>query len=271
MRDDRDMTTTGRSNTSGDVDVAAAAALLADPTRARVLRALGDGRALAASVLAAEAGVSAPAASAALTKLRTAGVLSVEQSGRHRYYRLADERVATALEALAAMAPTVPVRSLRQHTQAAALRRARTCYDHLAGGLGVAVTEALLQRGALTAVDGVSSLDRRPGDRLSAPSRSNPYALRTGGNRRLRRPRRRSGGVAGCAAGRLTPAVAQVLYRLERAAPSSRRPARRRRARRVRVGGLDRPPTRKRAVDVTDAGTAALRDRLGFELRQRAA
>jgi DNA-binding transcriptional ArsR family regulator len=271
MRDDRDMTTTGRPNTSGDVDVAAAAALLADPTRARVLRALGDGRALAASVLAAEAGVSAPAASAALTKLRTAGVLSVEQSGRHRYYRLADERVATALEALAAMAPTVPVRSLRQHTQAAALRRARTCYDHLAGGLGVAVTEALLQRGALTAVDGLSSLDRRPGDRLSAPSRSNPYAL-------------------GPAATDVFGDLGVGPEALQDAPPAgSRRPLlrfcidwseqRHHLAGRLGAdvlgafeseGWIARRPG-KRAVDVTDAGTAALRDRLGLELRQRAA
>ncbi len=140
--------------TQGDADVAKVAALFAEPTRARVLIALADGRALPASVLAAEAGLSAPATSAHLARLRRAGLITVEPSGRHRYYRLAGPDVAAVLEALARIAPLKPVRSLRQGTRTHAPRNARTCYDHVAGHLGVAITAALLARGALVAIDG---------------------------------------------------------------------------------------------------------------------
>jgi DNA-binding transcriptional ArsR family regulator len=161
----------------GYADVAAIGALLADATRARVLMSLADGRALPASVLAAEAGVAASTASEHLARLVAGGLLSVERSGRHRYYRLADARVGTALEAVAALAPTRPVRSLRESGRAAALRRARSCYDHLAGRLGVAVTEALLDHGALIRTDGLPGAERAHGDRLSAPVRAHPYEL----------------------------------------------------------------------------------------------
>lgn len=162
---------------AGDPDIAAVAALFADPTRARVLQALADGRALPASMLASEAGVSPQAASAQLHRLRAAGLIVGEKSGRHRYYRLASEQVADILEALAGAAPPEPVRSLRQHTRAAALRRARTCYDHLAGRLGCDVTQALLDRGALARLDAVATTERRPADRLSAPVREHPYRI----------------------------------------------------------------------------------------------
>ncbi|MCI2421033.1 ArsR family transcriptional regulator [Saccharopolyspora sp. K220] len=161
----------------GDSDIAPVAALFADPGRARVLQALADGRALPASVLAAEAGLSASAASAHLAKLRDGGLIEVHRSGRHRYHRLADDRVAAALEALAVIAPTQPVRSLRQGTRAAALRAARSCYDHLAGQLGVAVTAALLELGALAATDGIPDTRRRPGDGLSVQLSEHPYEL----------------------------------------------------------------------------------------------
>ncbi|HVT68480.1 MAG TPA: winged helix-turn-helix domain-containing protein [Trebonia sp.] len=161
----------------GDADLAAAAALIADPARARVLTALLDGRALPASGLAAEAGLSAPATSAHLNKLRAGGLVEVEVSGRHRYYRLTGSRVAAALEALAAIAPLQPVRSLRQDTHAGQLRAARSCYDHLAGRLGVAVTAALLSRRVLTATDGIDDTVRRAGDRLAATLPAHPYQL----------------------------------------------------------------------------------------------
>ncbi|BCJ33535.1 transcriptional regulator [Actinocatenispora thailandica] len=161
----------------GDVDVSQVAALFADRTRARVLTALADGRALPASVLAAEAGVTAQAASAQLARLLSAGLISVERSGRHRYYRIAGSQVAAVLEALARISPTEPVRSLRQGTRAAALRAARTCYDHLAGRLGVQVLQGLLDRGALIATDGVGTPRRRAGDRLSQQLRTHPYRL----------------------------------------------------------------------------------------------
>ncbi len=161
----------------GDTDLAAVAALIADPGRARMLSALLDGRALPASMLAAEAGLSAPATSSHLNKLRAGGLVDVEASGRHRYYRLSGPHVAAVLEALATIAPVAPVRSLRQGTQAAALRAARSCYDHLAGRLGVAVTTALLDRQVLVAVYGVADASRRPGERLAAALTTHPYRL----------------------------------------------------------------------------------------------
>jgi len=166
---------TGREQ--GEPALASLAALLAEPARAKMLLALVDGRALAASVLADEAGVAAPTASAHLGKLREAGLVEVERSGRHRYHRLASPQVAHALEALAALAPAEPIKSLRQHTRAAALRGARSCYDHLAGQLGVAVTAALLDRDALVPTDGITHTGRRAGDPLSAPVPSHPYRL----------------------------------------------------------------------------------------------
>lgn len=128
----------------GDADIARTAALFADPARVRVLLALADGRALAASVLAAEARLSAQGVSAHLAKLRSAGLVVAEKSGRHRFYRLAGPETAELLETLARCSPSQPVTSLREGTRAEALRTARTCYDHLAGRLGVAVTSALL-------------------------------------------------------------------------------------------------------------------------------
>ncbi len=138
----------------GDVDLAAVGALVADPGRCRMLLALGDGRALPASRLAAEAGVSAATASSHLGKLTGAGLLTVEARGRHRYYRLAGPAVADLIEALQRLAPVAPVRSLRQGTRARALREARTCYDHVAGRLGVALMAALIDKGHLTGGDG---------------------------------------------------------------------------------------------------------------------
>jgi len=161
----------------GDLDIATAAGLFADPTRARVLMALSDGRALPASVLAAEAAVTPQAASTQLARLTDAGLLTVERSGRYRYYRLATGQVATVLEALAQLAPMQPVRSLRHSTRAAQLRSARTCYDHLAGRLGVQITQALIDTGALTPTDDITDTRRRPGDQLSSQLPEHPYTL----------------------------------------------------------------------------------------------
>lgn len=142
------------SRAGGDADIAAVGALVADPTRARILLTLDDGRALPASRLAAEAGVSAATASDHLRKLAAAGLLVVEPHGRYRYYRLAGPEVGRLIEALQQLAPAAPVRSLREGTRAQALRRARTCYDHLAGQAGVALMAAMLQRGHVTGGDG---------------------------------------------------------------------------------------------------------------------
>jgi len=139
-----------------DADIAAVAALMAEPARARMLQALGDARPLPASALAAEAGVSPQSASAHLARLREAGLITMEPVGRHRYFHLAAPEVAEALESLARLARPAQVRSLREATRAEALRRARTCYDHLAGKLGVRITDALVERGALETDDGTA-------------------------------------------------------------------------------------------------------------------
>jgi DNA-binding transcriptional ArsR family regulator len=170
---------------AGDVDLAAVGAVLAEPARARVLLAVGDGRALAASVLAGEAGVAPSTASAHLARLVEAGLLVVRPQGRHRYYALAGPEVAELIEALARVAPAAPVRSLREGSRAHALRRARTCYDHLAGRLGVAVFAALVEQGLVIGGDGRHRPDRARDDRLSAAGRDVDYRLTADGARRL--------------------------------------------------------------------------------------
>jgi DNA-binding transcriptional ArsR family regulator len=132
-----------------DTDIASAAALIADPTRAAILRALLPDRPLAAGELARLAGVSAATASFHLARLLDGGMISVARQGRHRYYRLAGHEVAAALEALGLVSPALPVRTLRQSREATALAEARTCYDHLAGRAGVELLDSVLRRGLL--------------------------------------------------------------------------------------------------------------------------
>lgn len=144
----------------GEVDLAAVGAVLADRARARVLLALADGRSLSASVLASEAGVAPSTASHHLTKLVDSGFLSVSRRGRHRYFTLAGPRIAELIEAAARVAPRQPIRSLRQGTRAHALRYARRCYDHLAGRVGIALTDALCEQGFLDD-SGWASADRK--------------------------------------------------------------------------------------------------------------
>jgi DNA-binding transcriptional ArsR family regulator len=120
--------------------IAGNAALIADPSRAAMLSVLLDGRALPAGELAAAADITAQTASSHLSKLLDAGLIACESQGRHRYYRLADVRVAEALEHLAGLNSAHAVRTKSIDPQ---LQFARRCYDHLAGRLGVAVTDAL--------------------------------------------------------------------------------------------------------------------------------
>jgi DNA-binding transcriptional ArsR family regulator len=145
---------TGSGVVAGDADLAAVGELLAEPARARVLLALVDGRSLPASVLAAEAGVAPSTGSYHLGRLVESGLITVAQRGRHRYFTLADSQVADLIEAVARVAPTQRVNSLREGTRAHALRYARRCYDHLAGRLGLAVRDALQEHGVLVAADG---------------------------------------------------------------------------------------------------------------------
>jgi DNA-binding transcriptional ArsR family regulator len=130
--------------------VAAIAGLLADRTRASICLVLLDGRAWTVSELARSAGVAASTASEHVTRLVYGGVLVSERHGRHRYVRIASPAVAQLIEDLGAIAVTgsadkapAPVRSLRAASAATAMKRARTCYDHLAGRLGVRITDAM--------------------------------------------------------------------------------------------------------------------------------
>lgn len=125
------------------------ASLAGDPARAGMLHALMDGRALTASELARVAGVTPQTAGGHLAKIAAAGLLCVDKQGRHRYHRIASPAVAQMMESIMRVASGVeamrpaPVTGPRD----AALRAARTCYDHLAGHLGVALADALVSSG----------------------------------------------------------------------------------------------------------------------------
>jgi len=125
------------------------AALAGDPARAGMLQTLMDGRALTASELAHVAGVTPQTASSHLGRMITAGLLSVEKQGRHRYHRLASPAVARMMESIMQVASGQGPASRRLVVgpRDAALRAARTCYDHLAGHLGVALADAMVRGG----------------------------------------------------------------------------------------------------------------------------
>ncbi|MEH1129607.1 ArsR/SmtB family transcription factor [Micromonospora sp. CPCC 206061] len=132
-------------------DLASLAALLADETRAAMCLALLDGRAWTAGELARHAGVAPSTATEHLHRLIDGGLLVERRQGRHRYVQLAGPSVAHLIEDLSAQTAPRPVaaRGLRAVTASAALRRGRTCYDHLAGRLGVAVTDGMTRAGLL--------------------------------------------------------------------------------------------------------------------------
>ncbi|UED83294.1 ArsR/SmtB family transcription factor [Streptomyces profundus] len=128
--------------------LAETAGLLADRTRAAFCQALLDGRAWTAGELARHAGVRPSTASEQLSRLVDGGLLTEERQGRHRYVRLAGPEAAALVETLASYAPDVArPRDLRQSSRLGAEARARTCYDHLAGRLGVALADAMIARG----------------------------------------------------------------------------------------------------------------------------
>ncbi len=129
--------------------IAATASLLGDPARANILAALMDGRALTAKELAYAAHVTPQTASGHLARLTEGGLLLVAPQGRHRYYRLASQLVGQMLEGVMAVAGPEPPRATSWRG-GEALRDARTCYDHLAGRLGVALADALAERGHVT-------------------------------------------------------------------------------------------------------------------------
>jgi DNA-binding transcriptional ArsR family regulator len=245
-----------------DVEMARVGSLIGDATRASLLLALSDGRALTASQLAREAGVSPAAVSQHLGKLVGARLLGVERYGRYRYYRLGDQRVAATLEQLAQVAPPKPIRSLRQSTRAQQLRLARTCYDHLAGRLGVGLMAALIERGALQGHDGTFAPAAVRRDRPSAPGHDVEYRLTGRGHALLEEleiplPEGRRPLVAYCVdwteqrhhlRGRLGRAVLDRLLALD---------------------WIRRQP-QTRAVSPTEAGRVGLRDWLGLEVSELA-
>lgn len=222
-----------------ETGIAAVGALLGDRARTSMPEALLSGEATSACELARLAGVSRSGASAHLRKLRDGGLVTEEAAGRSRLFGLASPELAEALEALARIAPARPVAGLREAEATRALKRARTCYDHLAGELGVAVAKALVGRRVLRADDGDFFLTKT-GDTWFRELGVDLEAQDVATELRAR------------------------LSRLERAATASRRLARRgarRRAFRARPaatlpGG--------RAVAVTAAGETWLRDDLGL-------
>jgi DNA-binding transcriptional ArsR family regulator len=217
--------------------------LLGEPARAAMLDALLGGEALAAGELARVAGVSAPTASEHLARLREGGLVERVAAGRHRYYRLASPDVGQVLEALSLLAPVVParpVRSLRQARAEEAMLFARTCYDHLAGQLGVALHDELVARGALRP-NGDGYLLTGAGERLLA-GLGVPVAAARDARRAFARPcldftQRRSH-----LAGALGAAVCQRM---------------------LAEGWLVRRAPGQRALRLTGTGRAALADHLG--------
>ncbi|HZQ63767.1 MAG TPA: helix-turn-helix domain-containing protein [Gaiellaceae bacterium] len=227
---------------NGDADVAAAARLLAVPARAELALALMDGVSLPAGELAARAGIAPSTASGHLTRLVEGGLLATRRHGRHRYFRLAGPEVAHAVEALAAVAPQSPVRSLREATRGEQLRLARTCYDHLAGHLGVTVARSLERERALVRRDGTFVLGPNAGVLMRR------LGIDLAGLERRPRPL-----VRGCldwserelhVAGGLGAAIAGRFLEL----------------------GWIRRRDGNRSVEITPAGAAALDAELGIEL-----
>ena len=196
--------------------LAETAALVGDPARANMLTALMDGRALTAAELARAAGVAPQTASGHLAQLTEAGLLAMERQGRHRYHRLASPRVAEMLESIMAVAADLGDAGGGRRTRPAvvgprdqALRRARTCYNHLAGQIAVAMADRMVERGQVDlSPDGGALTD--DGAVFSARPR--------------RRPRRGDGARQSA---RRRTRVLPPLPRLERAAPAYRRRGRR--------------------------------------------
>ena len=182
----------------------------------------------------------ASTASGHLAKLVDAGLVAVERQGRHRYFRLADPAVARALEALSVIAPDRPARSLREAKIGEALREARTCYDHLAGRLGVALADSLVRDGVLEARDGDYLVrDRAPLDAIGIDVDQVAVSRRLLARACLDWSERRHH-----VAGALGAALASRLFEL---------------------GWIERLPT-SRAVRVTDSGRLELEAQLGVAL-----
>lgn len=224
-----------------DADLAAVAALMGDAKRASMLLALIGGQELPARELAARAEATSSLASAHLAKLIDGGLLQAERRGRNRYYRIADPQIAAAIETLLAIAPERRARGLRESNRGEAIRHARTCYDHLAGALGVALTDSLERQGLIGAHDDGFPLTLAGEDRLSELG-IDVDALQCG-RRVLTRPCQDWTERRPHLAGSLGAALATRLLEL----------------------GWIRRRTDTRAVTVTAAGSSQLRTELGVD------
>ncbi|PKA40184.1 metalloregulator ArsR/SmtB family transcription factor [Rhizobium sullae] len=133
-------------------DIAQIGALIGDPARANMLAALSGGRALTATELAAVGGITLQTASTHLAKLQTGGLLTQRKQGRHRYFTLADEATARLIESMMGFAASRGHLRHRMGPKEPALRKARICYDHLAGDYGVRMLDSLVASGAIDAL-----------------------------------------------------------------------------------------------------------------------
>jgi len=166
------------------------ASLMGDPARAVMLHALMDGRALSAGELALAAGIAPQTASGHLARLVEAGFLAVEKQGRHRYFRLAAPIIAHMLEGImqvAAVTGQAQPRRITTGPKEQALRLARTCFDHLAGRLGVAIGDAMLARGLIEFEEDAGSITPAGQDFLAGLG-IDPTAGKPGRRRVLCRP-----------------------------------------------------------------------------------
>ncbi|MFN4206095.1 MAG: ArsR/SmtB family transcription factor [Agrobacterium albertimagni] len=134
-------------------DIARIASLIGDPARSNILLALIGGRALTATELAGAAGVTLQTASSHLSKLEEGGLLAQRKQGRHRYFALADDQVGVMIESLMSFSATRGHLRHRTGPKEPELRKARICYDHLAGDFGVRMLDSLIARGAIRAED----------------------------------------------------------------------------------------------------------------------
>ncbi len=222
--------------------VARFASQLADRSRAAICLALLDGQAWTAGELARHAGIAPPTASEHLNQLVQAGLLAEERQGRHRYLRLASPDIAHLLEDIAQTAgQPAPATSLRTVRAAADLAQARTCYDHLAGELGVRIFDAMVGVGLITQLDGLALTPagrtwfrQLAGPEVLRPPRSRPL-LRTCLDWTERRPH-------------LAGALGAVLHR------------------QLVARSWIQPRPSSRAVRITPAGELALADLLGTGL-----
>jgi DNA-binding transcriptional ArsR family regulator len=137
------------------IQLAEVAAVLADPSRATMCLTMIDGRAWTVGELATSAGIAPSTASEHVHRLAEAGFVETVRQGRHNYVRLADQRVAELIERLSEHADHQQPRTLRSSLRAQRLAYARTCYDHLAGRLGVALRDGMLRTGLVDADDGL--------------------------------------------------------------------------------------------------------------------